>query len=86
MDHNLAIQHLLLDEDEAEHQFDDERARFLAAVSYPILRTLFRIPIVTILSICACYTSVGSALLPPSIILLDIQPSEHLQPVCTPDP
>ncbi|KAG2744432.1 hypothetical protein P692DRAFT_20878211 [Suillus brevipes Sb2] len=29
---------------------------------------------------------VGSALLPPSIILLDIQPSEHLQPVCTPDP
>ncbi|KAG2746075.1 hypothetical protein P692DRAFT_201868064 [Suillus brevipes Sb2] len=31
MDHNLAIQHLLLNEDEAEHQFDDdEQARFLA--------------------------------------------------------
>jgi hypothetical protein len=31
---------------------------------------------------CACYTSVGSALLPPSIIRLDIQPSGHCsQPV-----
>jgi hypothetical protein len=31
---------------------------------------------------CACYTSVGLALLPPSIIQLDIQPSGHCsQPV-----